>query len=90
MKLKNTSDKIIHVNTNILLPGQEISIAKSATETPGMRALVNFNLISLTEEPDDKKAKAVKEEPKEEVEEVAEEPKEEERPKATRGRKASK
>ena len=58
MKLKNTSDKIIHVNTNILLPGQEISIAKS--------------------------------EPKEEVEEVAEEPEEEDKPKATRGRKASK
>lgn len=83
MKLKNTSDKIIHVGTNILIPGQEISIAKSATETPGMRSLVNFNLISLTEEEEDKVKEEVKEEPV--VESVGEE-----KPKATRGKKASK
>jgi len=89
MKLKNTSDKIIHVGTNILIPGQEISIAKAATDTPAMRSLVSFNLISLTEEADDKKAQKAEE--KKVAEAVAEEPAEgEEKPKATRGRKAPK
>ncbi len=84
MKLRNTSEKIIHVGTHILLPGQEINIAKSATETPSMRTLVAFNLISLTE--DAVPTMAVAEEEPDIAEEAA--PVDEEKPK--RGRKTSK
>lgn len=92
MKLKNTSDKIIHVGTNIILPGQEISIAKSATETPSMRTLANFNLISLTDEPEAKVVKEPEAKDEQEVEKVeeSEESVVEEKPKATRGKRASK
>ena len=82
MKLRNLSDKIINVNTAVVLPGSEIAITKAEADTPAMKALANFNIISLTEE-EPKKAEPVEDE-------AVTEEEGEEKPKTARGRKASK
>lgn len=82
MKLTNLSDRIINVGTQIVLPGGVAEIKDELADTPSIKALKNFNLISLAEGEKAVEEEEVPEETAEDTVEDAEKPK--------RGRRASK